>query len=217
MIKKVISALAFVVSFSANAGIPVIDAGSIAQAMQQVAAWQQQYQQMTQQIQQLTSQINAVTGARNLGSILNNPNIQAALPPEYQDISRLLNGGQLRSSSAALKQIRDAYGLDSTTSPQALQNEAQTLSDAQLKAVSRENQMAQISALTSRIDELADLKDSSDMVNRNLIEVQKLLVAQIERADLAEAKAAADKIRESAARQSRINTMVQSLKMSAVQ
>lgn len=116
-----------------------------------------------------------------------------------------------------LNQIRTAYGVDLANSPQALQNEAQTLSDAQLKADSREKQMAQITALTRKIDELADLKDSSDMVNRNLIEVQKLLVAQIERADLAEAKAAADKIRETAARQARIKTLVQGLKMSAVQ
>lgn len=218
MIKKLISTLAFVVaSFSANAGIPVIDAANLANSVQQVMAWAQQYQQMTQQIEQLTAQINAVTGARNMGSILNNPNIQAALPPEYRDITRLLNGGQLSSSTAVLKQIRDAYGLDLTTSPQALQNEAQTLADAQEKQNSRAEQKSAIEALANKVDELADLKDSSDMVNRNLIEVQKLLLAQIQRTDLAEAKAAADKLREAAARQARIKTMVQSLKVAAVQ
>lgn len=217
MIKKLISLLAFVTSFSANAGIPVIDVGAIAQAMQQVAAWQEQYQQMTQQIQQLTAQINAVTGARNLGSILNNPDIQAALPPEYQDITRLLNGGQLSAAPAVLKGITDAYGLDLSSSPDAFQNEAQTLADAKLKADSISKQKAQIAALTQHINQLADLKESSDMVNRNLIEVQRLLVTQIQRTDQAEAKAAADKMREAAASQARIKTLVNSLKMTQIQ
>ena len=34
----------------AQAGIPVIDAANLAQAIQQVLAWAQQYQQMVQQI-----------------------------------------------------------------------------------------------------------------------------------------------------------------------
>lgn len=217
MIKKLVSLLAFVASFSANAGIPVIDAGSIAQAMQQVAAWQQQYQQMTQQIQQLTAQINAVTGARNLGSILNNPNIQTALPQEYRDITRLLNGGQLSAAPAVLKGITDAYGLDLSSSPDAFQNEAQTLADAREKQNSRAEQAQAIKDLADQVNGLADLKESSDMVNRNLIELQRIMLAQIQRTDLAEAKAAADKLREAAASQARIKTLVNSLKMTQIQ
>ncbi len=88
-------ALGLLISNGAKAGIPVIDAGSIAQQIQQVAAWAQQYLQMTQQLQQLEAQITAITGNRGLGNLLNDATAQAArrsLPTAGQEVMDLMAG-----------------------------------------------------------------------------------------------------------------------------
>src|SRR5665213_764011 len=72
---------------AANAGIPVIDAANLVQAIQQVIAWGQQQLQMGTQIQNQVSQIQnqatqiaRITGTRNLGQVFNNPLLQQVVP-----------------------------------------------------------------------------------------------------------------------------------------
>jgi len=72
-------------SFASAQGIPVIDIQSIAQAVQQVAAWKQQYQQMDQQISQMS-------GNRGMGGLLSNEN-RSYLPPDWNSAMSALNNG----------------------------------------------------------------------------------------------------------------------------
>lgn len=116
MLRKSILAFVFGAFMSltpihAHAGIPVIDAANLAQAIQQVAAWVQQYQQMVQQIQQLRQSYAAITGNRGMEKLL--PLSNAArnyLPPDYAQLMDAVNGasatyaglsGQVRAITAA--------------------------------------------------------------------------------------------------------------------
>jgi len=95
----------------AFAGIPVIDAANLAQAIQQVTAWAQQYQQMTQQITQLQQQIESVTGSRGFSSVLNSPAFQQArrmLPQDAQTLLNLANGGSYGNLASSINSIKQA-------------------------------------------------------------------------------------------------------------
>jgi type IV secretion system protein VirB5 len=110
--KKIICILAFLTSVTSGqafAGIPVIDAGSIAQAVLQVESWGQQYKQMTQQILQLQQQIQAVTGSRGFSSALNSPSFQQArrmLPQDAQALLDLAHGGSYGDLSKTISNIK---------------------------------------------------------------------------------------------------------------
>lgn len=95
----------------AFAGIPVIDASSLAQQIQQVASWVQQYQQMTQQIQQLQQQIESVTGSRGFSAVLNSSAFQQArrmLPQDAQTLLDLANGGSYGNLASSINSIKQA-------------------------------------------------------------------------------------------------------------
>ncbi|MDP1959030.1 MULTISPECIES: P-type DNA transfer protein VirB5 [Betaproteobacteria] len=146
-------------------GIPVIDAASLAQQIQQVAAWAQQYQQMTQQIQQLQQQIASTTGSRGFSSALNSPAFQQARRMLPQDAQTLLdlaaNGsyGNLANSINTIKQSTTtlnngsfssahasdqwAADLNRAASNKALSMEA--YNSAQQRLTNLENLMSQIS------------------------------------------------------------------------
>jgi type IV secretion system protein VirB5 len=71
-------------------GVPVIDAANLAQAINQVLAWEQQYTQMLQQIQQLqfqseqaTKNLEAMTGTRSLG-LISNTITQSVIDPNFR-------------------------------------------------------------------------------------------------------------------------------------
>lgn len=105
---------------AANAGIPVIDVASLAQAIQSVIAWGQQYGQMTeqyqqllQQYQQMVQQYNALTGTRNLGDVLNNPRLQQAVPGGTQLMSTYsgINSNGFAGLSSAAQALRSASAI----------------------------------------------------------------------------------------------------------
>lgn len=113
--KKLIRIFALALSLAsgsqAYAGIPVIDAASLAQQVQQVASWVQQYQQMTQQIQALQQQIASVTGGRGMSALLNSPTYQQArrtLPPDAQQVLGLANGGSYGNLASSINSIKQA-------------------------------------------------------------------------------------------------------------
>lgn len=110
--KKLLTAIALCFGLSNPVfagGIPVIDVSSLAQQIQQVAAWAQQYQQMTQQIQQLQQQIQSVTGSRGFSSALNSPAFQQArrmLPQDAQALLDLANGGSYGNLANSINSIK---------------------------------------------------------------------------------------------------------------
>lgn len=95
----------FAMTQAAHAGIPVIDAANLAQAVQQVIAWGQQYQQMVQSLQNQVAAIQNLQG--NFGmQALSQAGLQTAqsmLPQSIQDLMSSINNpsgqyGALQSS-----------------------------------------------------------------------------------------------------------------------
>ena len=177
-----VSVLMLFAALPARAGIPVIDAANLANSLQQVIAWGQQAQQMIDQInklqqqhQQLQTMTAKLEGVRALGTILNNPNIQAALPPEMRDSTQLLlNPAALATSQANLNQILASFGVNTTVNPNAGQAAADTLGRAQQILASTQTRQTQLQALAARVDSTADAKDSLDMLNRNTLEAANI-------------------------------------------
>lgn len=90
-------------------GIPVLDAANLAQAINQLQAWEQQWQQMNQQLQQLqqqlrtaTRQLDASTGSRGLGTVAND------LPAPTVDagFAQALAGATTHAQAAALAEAQ---------------------------------------------------------------------------------------------------------------
>lgn len=91
-------------SAPAFAQIPVTDAASLAQQIQQVAAWQQQLQSMYMQYQQQLKQFQALTGARGFGDVLANPLLQRYLPLNLKQMYDGVATGNMSSVASAARQ-----------------------------------------------------------------------------------------------------------------
>jgi type IV secretion system protein VirB5 len=160
-------------------GIPVIDAASLAQQIQQVAAWAQQYQQMTQQIQQLQQQIASTTGSRGFSSALNSPAFQQARRMLPQDAQTLLdlaaNGsyGNLANSINTIKQATTTLNNGSFSSAHASDQWAADLNRAASnKALSMEaynsaqQRLSNLESLMSQISTTEDPKAIGELQAR---------------------------------------------------
>ena len=177
-----LSALLLFAALPARAGIPVIDGANLAQAIQEVWAWGQQAQQMVDQIkkmeqqyQQTQTMTQKLDGARFLGTILNDPNINLALPPEMRDAKQLLlNPSALSTSQANLSQILSSFGINATLDPNAGKVNADALGRAQQILASAQSRQTQLQALASRVDSTMDAKESLDLLNRNTLEAANI-------------------------------------------
>lgn len=94
-----------VVAPSATAGIPVIDAGSIAQAVQQVFHMKTQIDNQISQIRNMEAQYKSITGSRNLGQLLNDPALRNYLPQDYANIYDAIKSGNTSKLSRSLDNI----------------------------------------------------------------------------------------------------------------
>jgi type IV secretion system protein VirB5 len=163
--------LGLAIGTSAHAGIPVIDAANLAQAIQQVTAWAQQYQQMAQQIQQLQQQFQNLNGVRNMASLVNNPAARQYLPADYQTI--LTNGvGQWQAIYDAAKKFdignttlsasSDVAQAFAATAKQAAINRA----GAELAYSTASQRFADIQVLLDKVNDAPDAKDIADLQAR---------------------------------------------------
>lgn len=164
---------------NANAGIPVIDAAALTQAVQQVAAWSQQYQQMASQIQNLERTYAAVNGARNMGSLVNNPLSRQYLPAEYQT---MLNQGvgqweAIRNASrrfdvsgTTLASTSDAARAFNQYANQAAINRA----SAEMAYNSASQRFGDIQVLLDKVNYAPDAKDMEDLQGR--IQVEQVMM-----------------------------------------
>ena len=164
---------------SANAGIPVIDLANLAQAVQEIIAWgkqaadmAQQYTQLKQQYTQTVTMTAKLDGARSLGSILNNPAINLALPPEMQNAPLiLLSPTATTSNPTAISNMISAFAI---TVPSGGNAQVNSLADQLLKSQgilqSAQTRGTQITQLGSRIDSSADIKEATDLVARTQLE-----------------------------------------------
>lgn len=126
---SVLTGLAMASPLSSQAQIPVTDAASLAQQIQQVAAWQQQLQGMYQQYQQQLKQFQALTGARGFGDVLSNPLLQRYLPLNMKQMYDGVATGNMSSVASAARQ--QAMIFDCLTVKDPVQ---QTLCNRQLNA-----------------------------------------------------------------------------------
>lgn len=178
----VVSVLMLFAALPARAGIPVIDAANLVNSLQQVLAWTQQAQdmvnqlnQLQQQFQQMQAMTTKLDGIRSLGTILNDPAIRAALPPEMRDSTQLLlNPAALATSQAHLNQILTSFGVNTTGNPNTGQAAADTLGRVQQILASTQTRSTQLAQLARRVDGTVDAKDSLDMVNRNVLEAASI-------------------------------------------
>jgi type IV secretion system protein VirB5 len=165
----------------ASAGMPVIDAANLAQAIQQVLSWGQQLQGMTQQYQQLQSTYSSLTGPRGMQALLPvsfaNRNY---LPANYAQMMGVINGtstaypvlsGQVQTSIQT-NAILSAQGV-SGLSPQAQQfvrqsrQSAATLSMlSQASQANASNNFSNVQSLISALGSTADTKASADLSGR---------------------------------------------------
>lgn len=174
--KKIVAAAAVLISVCAGQavqaqGIPVIDAASIAQQIQQVAAWAQQYQQMTQQFQQLQQSYNSLNGSRGMASLVNNPALRQYLPPNYQSI---LNSGY--GNSAAIRAGAKVYGIEQTSLGANTDSAKAFEANAQQAAINRamaeegyrqaSQRFASIQILLDKVNDAPDAKDIADLQAR---------------------------------------------------
>jgi type IV secretion system protein VirB5 len=180
---------------TAQAGIPVFDAASVAQAVQQVTAWGKQYTQMAQQYSQMVTSYNqAVTthnsmnGVRGMNSLVNDPAVRRYLPNEWGQVMNLMSspGGytnlQTRingiRSAAQVTSIQDT-GLDPNSAAgrafvgaqnQAAMNRA--LSEEGYKQAS--DRIAAIQTLVDKVGDAPDAKDVADLQAR--IQAEQVMV-----------------------------------------
>ncbi len=100
----ILTGLALAAAPHSHAQIPVTDAASLAQQIQQVAAWQQQLQSMYMQYQQQLKQFQALTGARGFGDVLANPLLQRYLPLNLKQMYDGVATGNMSSVASAARQ-----------------------------------------------------------------------------------------------------------------
>lgn len=197
---------------SAEAGIPVIDAANLAQAIVDGLSWIQQAEQMVQQIQQLADQLRqmeAMTGkldlARALGSILNDPQIRHLLPEEMRNHQALNAGGPYGGQRLqSINTLLSAYGIQTQLNGLPLST-GQTNADALLKMqavlASVQQRGGQVDALAGQVDTSADAKSSLDLLNRNLIEATRVGMDTQQALATIEANRQAERLRQLAADQ----------------
>lgn len=178
-IKKLSVSLLFVCtcfgSQSAHAGIPVIDAANLAQAIQQIVAWGKQYQQMVDQIKQAEQQYKSVTGTRNLGDILNNPMLKQAVPADVAQVLNAINSGGSAGLTGAAQAIRngsmkynceDRSGDGKTTCEAILNGNAQNQAYLQNALQIATLRVQQIQSLQSQINGTDDPKAIAELQAR---------------------------------------------------
>ena len=164
-----------------SAGMPVIDAANLAQAIQQVLSWGQQLQGMTLQYQQLQSTYNSLTGPRGMQALLPVPLANRNyLPANYSQMTGVINGtsttypvlsSQVQTSiqTNAILSTQRVSGL----SPQAQQfvrqsrQSAATLSMlSQASQANASNNFSNVQSLIGALGSTRDTKASADLSGR---------------------------------------------------
>lgn len=184
--KKLFATLAVLVSLfgspAAHAGIPVLDAANLTQAIMEVLAWAEQYGQMIEEIQQLEQQYNqavqqydSLTGSRGLGDILNNQSLQGVVPSNLASTYNSINSGGYSGLTSAAKSLRDASKIyncedragDAQVACQATLNQnSQTQANLQNALDLVQQRTSQIQSLQSQINSTSDPKAIAELQAR---------------------------------------------------
>lgn len=157
---------------AAQAQIPVTDAASLSQQIQQVAAWAQQIQGMKNQLDQQKYLYQSMNGARGIGQLLNNPGLQKTLPDNWKTVYASIQNGGYSGLTGGAKSIRDAnaiFGCDGKTGLALTICNRDRNKAAQDKAFSldaydaAQRRLDNIQALMGQIDNASDTKTIQDL------------------------------------------------------
>ncbi len=158
-----------IVTTNATAGIPVIDAGSIAQAVQQVIQLKTQIDNQVSQIRQMEAEYKSITGSRNLGQLLNDPALRNYLPQDYANIYDAIKSGNTSKLSRSLDNIakqEKGYANQKNGAEryatQALINKASSIEALEAQSKRLDN----IQNLMTQINFANDPKAAQDLANR---------------------------------------------------
>lgn len=169
-------------------GIPVLDGAAIADRAikhaESIAKYVEQIAVLKDQLDSQRRQLESLTGTRNLGDILNNPAIRAALPEDAREVLRAANasGGDF---GEILKRIEreerltgnyetDRKNLDARADTLALRSQA--LMEQTQKAMTA--RMTQVNRLQTQINQTQDPKAIADLQARLLVEQANIQVDQ---------------------------------------
>ena len=163
----------------AHAAMAVIDTANLAQAIQQVSAWQQQYAQMQNQILQMQRSFSAMTGDRGMANLM--PGSRSYLPADWNSAMTTLNqaGGTTYGALASVaQQIKNAQSVltqqqTATMTPQMQQyviNARNLSASQQAMGQAAYNTAAQrvsiLQTLTNSLNGLVDPKAVMDLQAR---------------------------------------------------
>ncbi|QIT20024.1 P-type DNA transfer protein VirB5 [Acinetobacter pittii] len=158
----------------ANAGIPVVDAGSIAQALIQVQQLTDQIKNQIAQINTMQNQLKATTGSRNLGELFNNPALRNYLPTDYANLYDAVksgNAGKIGSAMQNLQKQEDAYNKGQGSGAQRKQTELLMQKAVNTQALEAQlGRLQNIEKLMSQINYATDAKAAADLQNRIAVE-----------------------------------------------
>lgn len=200
MLKKSLSIalLTCTISSFSHAGVPVIDAGSIAQAVIQVKEAQKRLIEMK-------NQVKAQTGNAKLGGLVNDPTVKANLNKYMKggDINQAVKNGDMGALQSMYNQVKaneasfDGKGKERLAAT-LLVNQAQI--NGLLATIDTRN--AKIESIMQQIDNTTDLTSKADLANalaaeQALVQAEmnkmQLLMKQADmQADLAERQAATE-------------------------
>lgn len=171
---------AYITAGPAGAAMPVIDAANLTQAINQVNAWKSQYQQMFQQIQQLQQQIKSSTGSRGLGNIVNNPQMQRAVPPEvlkiYSAVQSLQSNSGMTANARLIREASKIYDCENRSGGDLARCHGLLNSNAQLQAFG----LDALKVVNQRVQQIQSLQDQIDSTNdsKSIAELQARLQAE---------------------------------------
>lgn len=162
---------------AAGQGIPVIDETSIAKQIESIVQLKAQLDALNQQLeqaQQLYGSLNKLTNMADVASVLNDPDVRNALPPDFAAIETMLKGGStdtfgdsalrfLQGNSTYRTSADDFYAQELSR----IQNQnagqmslGQQIYDAATKRI------AGIDQLRQQISTASDAKDVADLQAR---------------------------------------------------
>jgi type IV secretion system protein VirB5 len=176
-----IAVILFGLSGTVQAGIPVIDAASLAQQVQQVASWITQLEKMESQLSQLQQQYNNLSGIRNMGSLVNNPALRQYMPAQYQSILSAAGGfgnqSAIRTATTIFNTANSAVSQTSAVSQNYNQVANQTALNRALAEAgynSASQHFNDIQVLLDKVNNAPDAKDMADLQGR--IQAEQVMV-----------------------------------------
>lgn len=166
------SVVCAVTATTASAQIPVTDAASLAQQIQQVMAWGQQIQGMKDQLTQQQQLFNSMNGTRGIGQLLNNPTLKDILPQDWQKVYSAIQAGGYTGLTGSAKAIRDANAIfqcntgskeEIARCNRELNKSAQDKAFASGAYMAAQRRLDNIQALMGQIDNATDSKQIQDL------------------------------------------------------